>query len=440
MQYSPINQLPIELLLYVFHYSDPGVKHRLQLTHICKIWREIAIAGGSLWTSVDITPDPTASNERFNRFISLLDLQLERSHNFPLYVVWHIQDSGDRNAIVLKHIRHYGPFHRWKSLTISSLSACDFLSTDGFPNLESIVILPYTTLNVIRALNLTTTSKLRTLDASQSSIYDENVDYFYGPMLSRITRLVLSSTNIESRDVKLPPFPANIIDLEANSRRTHPFPYVETYKLTHGSFQENRIIDLQRLTNLIVTSSFNIHKNCRLFLPSLRRLVCATISLGNNAILDAPQLEALEFRDDVEFIPDMTQSRYSYIKDLLAHQGYLLSPTKSLSLDVSLPPDLILTMLTRHSRLETLQLRFNADFTVWKLTVALISSSSEQAEIICPQLTEIRVGFARGYRGFYVVEWWRDQAAQIVKGRRGLSVVLHFYGEWEERETFTQLA
>jgi hypothetical protein len=168
--------------------------------------------------------------------------------------------------------------------------------------------------------------------------------------------------------------------------------------------------------------------------------VCATIALGHNAILETPLLEALEFREDVEFIPDMMRSRYRYIKDILAHPGYLLSPSKSLSLDVSLPPDLILTMLTRYPRLEKLTLKFNADVTVWKVTVALISGGTSKMGIICPQLVELKLRFAPGYRYFRGVGWWKDRAAMIVRGRRDLSVVLRVYGASDEGETFTVLA
>jgi len=168
--------------------------------------------------------------------------------------------------------------------------------------------------------------------------------------------------------------------------------------------------------------------------------VCATIALGRNAVLDAPLLEALEFREDAEFSRHMPRSGYSYIKDILAHPGYLLSPTKSLSLDVSLPADLILAMLTRYPRVEKLMLKFNADFTVWKVTVALMSGNMNKMGILCPQLVELRLRYAPRYRDFHGLEWWIDRAAMIVAGRRGLSVGLRVYGVWDEGETFTLLA
>jgi hypothetical protein len=440
VQYRPIDQLPTELLLFIFHYNNSGVKDRLRLTHVCKRWREIAIASGSLWTSIDITPASTASDEQFANFISLLDLQFVRTQNLPLDVVWHIHHDIDRTTTVITHIKQNGPFHLWKSLTLSARALFPCHSLDGFPNLESLIILPSHTLDVILTINRTTTSKLRSLDISQSGIYDKNVDFFYGAMLHHITSLVLGNTNVENKNVTLPPFPANIIDIEAQSRSTHPFPHVKTYKLTHGIFREDHIIDLQSLTTLVITRSFSVRQNCQLVLPSLRSLVCTAISLGHNAILDAPVLEALEFREDVARILNMTQNRFGYMKDVLAHPGYLLSPTKSLFLDVPLPSDLIVMILTRYSRLEKVTLRIDADATVWNVTAASSSGDTNTAQVLCPQLTELRLRISPEYRDRHAIDWWRDQAAQMVRGRRDLSTVLHVYGAWDEGETFTLLA
>jgi hypothetical protein len=193
--------------------------------------------------------------------------------NLPLDVVWHIRGSRERTAVVINHIRQNGPCHRWRSLKLSVLSIYHYYFTDAFPTLESLVILSvYHTHQVLRALNLTTTSKLKTLHISLSGARDEDLGRFYGPMLNHITRLVLPGTTIDESVVRLPPFPPNINDIETERRSTHPFPHVQTYKLTRGIFRKDHIIDLQRLTTLIITNSFAVHESCHLVLPSLRRL------------------------------------------------------------------------------------------------------------------------------------------------------------------------
>jgi hypothetical protein len=156
-------------------------------------------------------------------------------------------------------------------------------------------------------------------------------------------------------------------------------------------------------------------------------------------VLDAPILEELEFRDYIHSDSDFTRTRFEYIEDILKHPGYLLSPAKSLSLNLPLPVDLIVMMISRCSRLESLTLRFNADLTVWRFAVAIMGDT-EKAGIICPNLTEIRLRFVWGYRDFHGLEWWRDRAAQIVRGRTGIPIVLNIYGAWDEGETFTILS
>jgi hypothetical protein len=97
-------------------------------------------------------------------------------------------------------------------------------------------------------------------------------------------------------------------------------------------------------------------------------------------------------------------------------------------------------MLTQYSRLENVALRVNADITVWEVTDAMSSGGTRRTGIVCPQLTELKIRIAWEYRDLHGVEWWRDRAAQIVRGRRNLSTVLHVYGAWDEGETFTLLA
>jgi hypothetical protein len=112
-QYPLIDGLPTELLLHIFHYDDPAGVKRLRLAHVCRRWRIIAIDNASLWTSVEIKQVPDASSECFRKFVSLLELQLERTHVSPLDVVWHISGLLERIAVVLDLILRKGHFCRW---------------------------------------------------------------------------------------------------------------------------------------------------------------------------------------------------------------------------------------------------------------------------------------------------------------------------------------
>ncbi|KAI0315257.1 hypothetical protein OF83DRAFT_1266417 [Amylostereum chailletii] len=72
----PINDLPVEILLQIFHYivwdakpSVPSVTCRLWLTWVCRRWREVAIADPCLWNAIwfNDVPDFERSLEFFRR-------------------------------------------------------------------------------------------------------------------------------------------------------------------------------------------------------------------------------------------------------------------------------------------------------------------------------------------------------------------------------------
>ncbi|CAE6510152.1 unnamed protein product [Rhizoctonia solani] len=70
---APINSLPTEVFTRIFHYARPTCNLRLlsfcakehyptypdYLTHVCSLWRTIAILSPSLWFHIDLTPDET---------------------------------------------------------------------------------------------------------------------------------------------------------------------------------------------------------------------------------------------------------------------------------------------------------------------------------------------------------------------------------------------
>lgn len=433
-QYSPIDGLPTELLLHIFHYDDPRVTKRLRLTQVCRRWRMVTIESALLWTSIEIKPAPNCTNESFRKYISLLELQLERAQGFPLDVGCHLCGLAERITVILDLIREKGPFHQWRSLTLLMEPAYQqpyTFPTDIFPNLESLVALTTRDNPMLQAINRTTTSKLRTLDIGLSSAKDEDIGHLYGTMLKHITSLVLPRIDCGRSD-NLMCIPANITTIEAGERITHQFPHVRTYKLMRGIFLPDHRIDLQRLTTLIVTKSVIVFGTCRLILPSLRRFVCANITLSSTAVFDAPLLEILEFRGNNS---QSERNQFCSMTATLGHPGYLLSPTKSLSLVLWLPEDLIVPMLTRHSRSEKLTLRFDDDATVWRVTGAMSAYVAETG-IISPHLTELRLVISWYYQGHHDVKWWKDRAAQIALGRASLRI----YGSWDDGETFRLLA
>jgi hypothetical protein len=259
-QYSPIDGLPTELLFHIFHYDDPGVTKRLRLTQVCRRWRTMTIESATLWTSINIKPLLHADSENIRKFISLLELQLERTQASPLDVWWHIYCLEEQIPVILNLIQRKGPFHRWRSLTfiVESTHHIHLSMTDIFPNLESLTVLTHTPDHpILRTINLTTTSKLRKLDIRRSNAREEDIGRLYGTMLTRITCLVLPRID-HGPTVGLTPIPANVTTIEGTRRSHHPFPHVRTYNLTHAIFRPDYTIELQLLTTLIVTNTTDV--------------------------------------------------------------------------------------------------------------------------------------------------------------------------------------
>jgi F-box-like len=437
-QSTPIHRLPVELLLLIFRYGKPQIKERLKLTHICRRWREVTIDNASLWISITIPHDPKALDERFQSFVSLLEMQLELTKALPLDVEWHISGSPDRISVVIDLLQRKGPFHRWRSLTLSLVSVPQEVPSPAgeFSNLESLTVLQVHDHPILQMINLTTTSKLRTLDLDLSHKFYEDINDFFGTILKRITSLVLSDSALKSLEIT-PLIPANITTLEDTERRMHPFPYVKTYKLAVCFFTKYHVMDLQGLTTLIITGQCGVTHDCQVILPSLRHFACGAIFFEYHAVLGAPVLEALEFnRNTWTAFPSVRPSSIIFILD---EPGFLLNPSHSLSLDVSLSTDRIIKIITRYSQVEKVQIYLDSGVIACGV-VAAFAGKGKGIGFPCPRLTELRLKFGRDCRGLHDFEWWAGQAAQIMEERRCLAIIPRVYGSWDDGDTYILLA
>lgn len=105
--FTPINQIPPEVLSLIPDYCDEGDADGLSitLTHVCRGWRNIFISRSSLWTCF-----------KFKK-IDKTRTYIQRSNSSPL-VIYLGDDDYDTNldafSLVVPHL------HRLKSLTIFS--------------------------------------------------------------------------------------------------------------------------------------------------------------------------------------------------------------------------------------------------------------------------------------------------------------------------------
>jgi len=112
---------------------------------------------------------------------------------------------------------------------------------------------------------------------------------------------------------------------------------------------------------------------------------------------------------------------------------------QTLSLDLPLTMDSIIGVITRYPHLKKLQLYLYSEATVCEVMAAL-AGKAHGSGIPCPRLAEPKLKFGRACRDLHGLEWWTDQAAQIVEERRGLTTIPHVYGPWDRGDTCILLA
>jgi F-box-like len=445
----PITRLPFELLLSIFRNCDADIKSRLRLTHTSRSWMSITSQTASLWTLVHIVFHYPAADERFDRFLLLLEMQLDRAAGMPLEVIWASVESSAFDPRLIGLLRRKGPFSQWRTLqlAVSAFPSEDetvFSPEDAFNNLESVSII-FSFLNcVITTLNHTTTSRLQALEHQGSTwLGGVALENCMG-MIRRISRLKTDSTDILSLSI-------NVTHLEARNQSYHEFPHLETYQLRSCAFRNDRGIDLRRLTTLDVAETLYIHRDCEVSLPSLRRLRCGTIFLMDHAKIMAPTLASLHIcgrqdenlyicgrQGDVDGNNDWT----AVMSDAIWNAGYLLSPSTVLSVDMQLSDDSIGKLLELSSRVSKVEMRFSDESCAIRVLEKISvdrgdAQKEEEAMWLCEQLTELRLNFLWAIGD---VCWWRDRAAQALDNRPRFGTILRIYASWQGEGTYVLLA
>lgn len=85
---TPINALPVEILLCIFQFAADTEKPKAAslgwirtVTHVCQLWRDVALASATLWARIYTDIGPEWTEEMFRRsFSALLDINHQASH------------------------------------------------------------------------------------------------------------------------------------------------------------------------------------------------------------------------------------------------------------------------------------------------------------------------------------------------------------------------
>ncbi|OJT13480.1 hypothetical protein TRAPUB_9974 [Trametes pubescens] len=109
-----IQYLPPELLVRIFHYlvltsAQSGSRALIQATHVCRLFRAVALDSPMLWTKV---------TKLYGTTIPEAQAFLDRSANLPLDITLEASSLNDWSAFLLSHV-----LHRLRSLEIKVDSA-----------------------------------------------------------------------------------------------------------------------------------------------------------------------------------------------------------------------------------------------------------------------------------------------------------------------------
>jgi hypothetical protein len=427
---SGVYKLPVELLLFIFQQCDSAIRPRLVLTHTCRRWRLIATSYPSLWTNLHIGTHIISTATRYNHFESLLSTQVDRSGRLPLDIVWSLDILDLYATHVLRVIRDKAPFPRWRSLELQ-MGGRDWglegflASIMAFPNLESLVIFGCVDPSIARIFGRAM-PKLQMLDlrAGDDLGWEDRV-------IGTLTQGPLSLR-------------ASISTLCAGIREMHPFPNILNYKLKACIFKANALIDLRRMTSLIIDDTLYIFEDCDVLLPALQYLRLMDMSIALGSKIEAPVLQTLHLSATPDR-HDPLYARYT-IYDNMIHAvdnpGYLLSPKGLIIQEPYLSNETIIGLLKKSRKLTQATLCFTDQNSAQEVVETLFKSSTGSTplgECLCPHLAELTLDWWGADMPFSA-EWWlsglegRKKNPQrprvLIKARRRGEEWYRLLGEW----------
>jgi F-box-like len=431
----PILRLPVELTLIIFGHCSSGVKARLSLSHTCQHWMSITTKTGALWTDIQIKVRYRAEGRLFENLISLLKMQFDRTAGLPLDVIWESIQTSAFNPRIMSLLRRKAPFSRWRTLQIRFQAIhpdgqTTFRLGDAFSNLESIVIYPSIKSSIITVLNRTTTSKLQVLDHRPTGSPSEVTLSDCSDMLKRIYCLKSSTSEIGGLS-------SNITQLDTSRQKSHSFSHLKTYNIQTCIFASRYSIDLRCLEILNISGLF-IFAGTEVSLPALRHLTYGTITLRRTAKINTPLLESMHI--SVQRCNTLDARLADGTEEAIRNDGFLLSPSNLLIVDVDLSSDCIAKLLERSPRVERVSLSFDDEERASQVLERIGGAASEvdsDCVPLCGRLRELRLTFLWSKCD---VESWKEQACQVVMNRIANGIALRIYGAWKGEGAYVVLA
>lgn len=398
---------------------------------------EIVTQAPSLWTNVIL--DYQGDNARFQNNLSLLGVQLARAKEQLLDITWRYDPKSPHNVLGNQFIRQHAPFSRWRSLYImvfggEPLRPDTTLPEDTLVNLEQLKVGQYPLSSfLLSLLYLGETPKLRMLDLSEALRLRQDFRDTYKPIMGHVTHIKLPKAGYDALEFDAPP---NITHIEAQNRILHNFPHIQSYVISDCRFASASTVDLRNLTSLTVN---HLEVYSQIILPALRDARFLIINIHEGGKLEAPQLESLRI---LAGPTAGNSSQTKYVHSVLVHPGYSLWPTKSISIDVCLPRNDIITLLARCPDVEQVSLSFNDPLVAQQILAYIANSSSRfllflvpSSQGVCRRLERLMLHFE--WTSFHFDDW-KERASRLV----GDSVpsLRYVYGVWRPNGVSMRLA
>jgi F-box-like len=374
-------KLPVELLSLIFDHCDSAIRPRLVLTHTCQQWRFIAVNYPQLWTDLRIITHNIVSEECYERFGSLLTLQVDRSGGLPLDITWDSDIGNKYGTDLLVSLQDMVPFLRWRSLEIcvtghNSYMESHLPSIIVFPNLESLVISSGADLRLAEIFCRAAMPKLQMLDLR----IDRGLKWGH-PVMTSLNDGALS-------------IPDSIITLHAGTRYAHPFPNILNYNLNLCVFSRHSSINLHSMTSFIIDGGLYVYEGCEVLLPALKYLQLMSLRIFSYGKIEAPVLQTLHIsatidRSDLIY---KANTNHRHLHYGFKKPGFGLLPTKLIIREPSFSKESIIEVFKNSPKLTQATVCFNDRASAQGIVEALLESGAERASLnerLCPQLTEL---------------------------------------------------
>ncbi|CAG7853586.1 SubName: Full=Uncharacterized protein {ECO:0000313/EMBL:CCA74674.1} [Serendipita indica DSM 11827] len=438
-----LKDLPTELLRLVLYEAavDSPADQRVLLA-VCSCWRDLLIKMAHLWTTLRIW-SVHDNPYRFERLLRRLDLQLERCGSLMLDVHWRTILVGldSKAADLFLFLARRAPFPRWKSLVIEvcdiEILHSDLLARMGtFCNLTSLKHQRCQPGRLLKWVNESVTSKLTHFELHDCGMRVEQFNTELNRILSFVSETLIPQFDIRAT-VELPenikaitsytlldcsfPHITSLTTLRPNPLRrfkSQHLPRLEYLSTSFDMLEEpiDAPVRLELLTILVV-SGFEFEALALMTLPNLRVLRINAKSLNERSCRRWMKAWCVESLSAAFDRPEMG-----------------LTPTQTLELNVSLPPDVLVKGITRMGRrVKELVVWMNDAYEGWEALrmfirqptpsppVASTSKIPMSGSIVAPYLQTLKLQ-TRVVRTEEAEKLWRSFMNRILEERQYASL------------------